>query len=77
MAVVNVDETQWRVSEKRAWLWALVTELTVFLVAETGRSGEVTRKHFEGFRGTVGKDLLGATNGIGSAEQVCLQHYSR
>lgn len=77
MAAVNVDETQWRVSEKKAWLWDFVTELTVFLVAETGRFGEVTRRHFEGSRGTLGKDLLGATNGIGSAEQVCLQHHSR
>ena len=38
---------------------------------------EVTRRHLKGFKGTVGKDSFGATNGIGSAEQVCLQHYSR
>ena len=54
------------------WLWDFVTRWTVFLVAETSRSGEVTRRHLEEFRGTVGKDSFGATNGIGSAEQVCL-----
>ena len=60
-----------------AWLWDFVTEWTVFLAAETSCSGEVPRRHLEGFKGTVGKDSFGSTNGIGSAEQVCLQHYSR
>ena len=76
-SAVNVDESRWWVSGKGAWLWDFVTRWTVFIVAETSRSGEVPRRHLEGFKGTVGKDSFGATNGIGSAEQVCLQHYSR
>ena len=76
-SAVNVDETRWWVSGEGAWLWDFVTRWTVLLVAETSRSGEVPRRHLEGFKGTVGKDSFGATNGIGSAEQVCLQHYLR
>ena len=39
--VVNVDETSWRESRRKVWLWATVTKLaTVFTIAAS-RSREV------------------------------------
>ena len=75
--VVNVDETRWWIDGEMVWLWDFVTSWTIVLAIEASRGSEVPRKYLEGFEGTVCKDSYGATNGIGTAEQVCLQHYSR
>ena len=75
--VVNVDETRWWINGAAVWLWDFVTKWTVLLVIDPSRGGEVPRRVLEGFKGTVCKDSYGATNGIGTAEQVCLQHLSR
>ena len=75
--IVNVDETRWWINGEVAWLWDFVTKWTVVLAIESSRGSEVPRRYLEGFKGTVCKDSYGATNGIGTAEQVCLQHYLR
>lgn len=75
--VVSVDETTWWINGKLAWLWDFVTNWTVVIAVDPSRGGEVPRRYLEGYDGVVCKDSYGGTNGIGSAEQVCLQHLAR
>jgi transposase len=77
--VVNIDETSWRESHRKAWLWATVTHLvTVFTIAKP-RRGEVAqallgRKADQ----VVGRDRFSAYEWIKAFwRQVCWAHRRR
>ena len=40
---VNIDETPWRESKKRAYLWAAVTPLAALFRIATGRTAQVAQ----------------------------------
>ena len=75
---VNVDETSWRQSPKRGWLWVAVAALvTVFLIRPNRKRGVLT-------------ELVGTTPGVitsdrfsvyshleGNARQICWAHLRR
>lgn len=78
-ALVNIDETSWRQSRRKAWLWATVTRaFTVFTIAQH-RSGEIARALL-GSRDNqvVGSDRFSAYEWIMARwRQVCWAHLRR
>ncbi len=78
-SVVHMDETSWRMSSKRAWLWMATSRLaTVFRVAAS--RGAVVAKEMlgVGFRGHLVTDRWGAYNWVDLARrQLCWSHLIR
>ena len=78
-AVVNVDETSWRESNQRRWLWIGTTPLvTVFLVLAT--RGAVGAQQLLGlaFEGIVGSDRWSGYNWLSAWQrQLCWAHLKR
>jgi transposase len=75
----NIDETSWRESLRRVWLWATVTPLfTVFTIARN-RSGEVARTLLGSEDGqVVGSDRFSAYEWIAAWwRQICWAHLRR
>jgi transposase len=77
--VVNVDETSWRESNQRRWLWIGTTSLvTVFLVLAT--RGAVGAQQLLGlaFQGIVGSDRWSGYNWLSAWQrQLCWAHLKR
>ena len=52
-AVAHLDETSWRQSGKRAWLWVAVTSVVTVFLVRLSRGGQVAREllgeHFRVF----------------------------
>jgi transposase len=77
-AVLNVDETGWRVNGKTHWLWCFTTPTLTYYVIDPSRSGEVpSRILAECFEGTLVTDFFGAYNAIVADRQLCLAHLLR
>jgi len=78
-AVVNADETSWRESSQRRWLWVGATPLvTVFLVLATRGADEAKRLLGAAFQGIVGSDRWGAYNWLEVLRrQLCWAHLKR
>jgi transposase len=78
-AVVNADETSWRESSQRRWLWVGATPLvTVFLVLATRGADEAKRLLGVAFQGIVGSDRWGAYNWVEVLRrQLCWAHLKR
>jgi transposase len=77
--VANIDETSWRESRRKVWLWATVTGLfTVFTIAKN-RSGEVARALLGSKADqVVGSDRFSAYEWIMAfGRQVCWAHLRR
>jgi transposase len=77
--VVNMDETDWREANQKAWLWVAATPLvTVFRICRS-RGGKVSREMLgEAFRGIVGSDRWSAYNWlITLLRQLCWAHLLR
>lgn len=78
-ASVNVDETSWRETRQRFWLWVATTKLlAVFTTINTrGKAGWQTLLG-TGYTGIVGSDRWGAYNGFPTAQrQLCWAHIKR
>jgi transposase len=76
---VNIDETSWRESRRKAWLWATVTRLfTVFTIAKN-RSGEIALALLGSKDDqVVGSDRFSTYEWIkASWRQVCWAHLRR
>jgi len=77
--VVNADETSWRESNQRRWLWIGTTPLvTVFLVLAT--RGAVSAQHLlsRAFQGIVGSDRWSGYNWLPAWQrQLCWAHLKR
>jgi len=78
-AVLNADETGWRVHGKGHWLWCFTTPRTTCYLIDRRRGKPVIARFFrKAFRGTLVSDFWGAYNAVVcSARQVCLEHLLR
>jgi transposase len=78
-AVLNADETGWRVSGKGHWLWCFTApRLTCYLIDRRRGRPVVARFFRKAFRGTLVTDFWGSYNAVVcSARQVCLAHLLR
>jgi transposase len=78
-AVLNADETGWRVSGKGHWLWCFTTLRTTYYLIDRRRGRPVVARFFrKAFRGTLVSDFWGSYNAVAcGARQVCLAHLLR
>jgi transposase len=78
-AVVNADETSWRLAGQRCWLWVVVTATaTLFTVAASRGSGVIKGVLGETFAGVVGSDRWSAYTWVDPhRRQVCWAHLKR
>jgi transposase len=78
-AVLNADETGWRVNGKGHWLWCFTApRLTCYLIDRRRGRPAVARFFRKAFRGTLVTDFWGPYNAVVcGARQVCLAHLLR
>lgn len=74
-AVVNADETSWRIGGEKAWLWVFTNqEVTVYVIDST-RAHEVAERVLgEEFDGVLGCDCFPAYDPLVYRQQKCLGH---
>ncbi len=77
--VVNMDETSWRQTNQKAWLWVAATPLVTVFLVRLSRGGKVAREMLgETFQGVVGSDRWSAYNWlITLLRQFCWAHLIR
>jgi transposase len=78
-AVLNADETGWRVNGTGHWLWCFTTPRATCYLIDRRRGKPVVAKFFrKAFRGTLVSDFWGAYNAVVcGSRQVCLAHLLR
>ena len=78
-AVLNADETGWRVNGKTRWLWCFATaKLSFFLIDRSRGSPALMRFFTQEFAGTLVTDFWAAYNAVVcAARQKCLVHLLR
>jgi hypothetical protein len=77
-AVLNVDETGWRVNGKTHWLWCFTTPDLTYYHIDPSRSGNVLDEFLaESFDGTLVSDFFSAYNVVTTERQLCLVHLLR
>jgi len=77
-AVLNADETGWRVNGKTHWLWCFTTPTLTYYVIDPTRSGKVPVRFLaDCFDGILVSDFFGSYNAIGARRQLCLVHLLR
>lgn len=78
-AVLNADETGWRVNGKTHWLWCFATSESSWFLIDRSRGSPALRQFFtQEFDGTLVSDFWGAYNAVECASrQKCLVHLFR
>jgi len=78
-AVVNADETGWKIAGKGAFLWAAASaEAALFRIADTRRQAEAKALLGEGFQGVVGSDRYAGYAFLeADRRQYCWSHLAR
>jgi len=78
-AVLNVDESGWRIRGRTAWLWCFTNQSLVYFVLAPSRAGPVVKKVLGScFPGILITDFFGAYNKIKAfAKQRCIVHLLR
>jgi transposase len=78
-AVLNADETGWRVNGKTHWLWCFATgESSFFMIHRSRGSPALFAFFIQEFAGTLVSDFWGAYNAVACAlRQKCLVHLLR
>jgi len=78
-AVAHLDETSWRQSGKRAWLWVAVTSVVTVFLVRLSRGGQVARELLgEHFHGILVTDRYSAYNWYPVRwRQLCWAHLLR
>jgi hypothetical protein len=78
-AVLNADETGWRVNGKTHWLWCFATgELSFFMIDHSRGSPALHKFFLQEFAGTLVTDFWGAYNSVAcTLRQKCLVHLLR
>ncbi len=78
-AVLQADETGWRVNGKTHWLWCFCTsDCTFYLIDRSRGSPALARFFIQEFAGTLVSDFWGAYNAVCCAtRQKCLVHLLR
>lgn len=74
---VNADETSWRVSGKRCWMWVGAMHNATFFKIDPSRSMQAYERIFGRFEGTLTTDRYGAYNQHAGRKQSCLAHIDR
>jgi transposase len=75
--VANADETGWRESAKRAWVWVMTCQLATVFMIHLRRSQEAAKKLIGEFKGTLGTDRYSAYNVYEGKRQICWAHLVR
>jgi transposase len=75
----NVDETSWRLQQRRAWLWSVVTQWVSVFCIRTSRGAKVLKALLgEGYRAILSSDRAKAYNCYPrSRRQLCWAHLRR
>ena len=74
-AVVNADETSWKIGGQRAWLWVFTNlEATVYTIDPTRAHEVVERVLGKEFDGVLGCDCFPAYDPLPYRQQKCLGH---
>jgi hypothetical protein len=75
-AVLNADETGWRINGVTHWLWCFATQTFCYYVIDKSRGSPVVKKVFSTiFKGILICDFWGAYNKISAlAKQRCFYH---
>jgi transposase len=78
-AVLNIDESGWRIAGLLAWLWCFTSKTLAYYVLTPSRAGPVVKKVLGScFKGILVTDFFGAYNRIQAfAKQKCVVHLLR
>jgi transposase len=77
-AVVQGDETGWRINGQTAWAWCFRDpKLAIFLIDKHRNRDVILRVLGASFAGTLVSDFYAAYNGLDCAKQRCLVHLLR
>jgi len=78
-AVLNADETGWRISGQTVWLWCFTAPRLTYYMIDRSRGGPALRKFFrKAFKGVLVTDFWAAYDAIAcSYRQTCLPHLLR
>ena len=74
---LNVDESGWRMKNKRCWIWIGATPTATFFKIDPSRSQAAYLRIFGNFDGTLNTDRHGAYNVHEGQKQSCLSHIDR
>jgi len=78
LAVVNVDETGWRIRGKNVWLWDFITDRHELLVIDKSRGSDVPKAVLgNNADRTVVCDCFRAYDKLGGRQQKCWAHLLR
>lgn len=74
-AVVNADETSWKIGGKKAWLWVFTNETATVYTIDPTRAHEVAERILaKTFGGVLGSDCFSAYDPLPYRKQKCLGH---
>lgn len=78
-AVLNADESGWRIGGRTAWIWCFTSKTLAYYVLTPSRAGPVVKKVLGSmFNGILVTDFFGAYNRIKAfAKQKCVVHLLR
>ncbi len=78
-AVLNADESGWRIGGRLAWIWCFTSKTLAYYVLTPSRAGPVVKKVLGAFfKGILVTDFFGAYNRIKAfAKQKCVVHLLR
>jgi transposase len=78
-AVLNADESGWRIGGRLAWIWCFTSQTLAYYVLTPSRAGPVVKKVLGSFfQGILVTDFFGAYNRIKAfAKQKCVVHLLR
>ena len=78
-AVLNIDESGWRILGRTAWLWCFTNARLAYYVLTSSRAGPVVKEVLgEGFKGIMITDFFAAYDRIQAfAKQRCVVHLLR
>jgi transposase len=74
-AVVNVDETSWKIGGEKAWLWVFTNQTATVYTIDPTRAHEVVEGILgKTFKGVLGSDCLPTYDPLPYRKQKCLGH---
>jgi transposase len=78
-AVLNADESGWRIGGRTAWIWCFTSKILAYYVLTPSRAGPVVKRVLGSFfEGILVTDFFGAYNQIQAfAKQKCVVHLLR
>lgn len=74
-AVVNADETSWKIGGEKAWLWVFTNQMATVYTIDPTRAHEVAERILgKTFEGVLGSDCLPTYDPLPYRKQKCLGH---